>query len=238
MSREICMAFKVLQRLRSGLIVCKPAAQGIGQCFGDDYVNKLADDRRVGIEVHPPHVLGFASQLVGVDPDGRAVTFSLGDQVPELGDIDLDGDLDLFITAGPVRNGMLQTDYVYKNLLVENGTATFERHGYDGTHFSAEEMHNIKNRERGRSGNQLHPSLTPRVTMSGFEIEGARYGAVANSIRQIFLAASTSRRSSNQLHDAGSDKSQPQCDAEQFCVTRWVDVQGQSRRQHNIQPTG
>ena len=34
----------------------------------------------------------LASQLVGVDPDGRAVTFSLGDQAPELGDIDLEED--------------------------------------------------------------------------------------------------------------------------------------------------
>jgi hypothetical protein len=41
-------------------------------------------------------------------------------------DFDQDGDMDYFIGAGPA-NGILAVDFLYRNLLVENGTATFER---------------------------------------------------------------------------------------------------------------
>lgn len=46
--------------------------------------------------------------------------------VPSWSDYDLDGDLDLFIGSGPV-NGTTGPDFLYRNLLVENGTEPFER---------------------------------------------------------------------------------------------------------------
>ena len=47
--------------------------------------------------------------------------------MPLWSDFDQDGDLDLFISAGPVQSGNLQPDFFYKNLLIENGTGEFER---------------------------------------------------------------------------------------------------------------
>ncbi len=47
--------------------------------------------------------------------------------IPTWTDYDLDGDMDLFITAGPVQNGVLQPDYFFKNWLVESGSVLFER---------------------------------------------------------------------------------------------------------------
>ena len=41
-------------------------------------------------------------------------------------DYDDDGDIDLFIGSGPA-NGTVDTDFLYKNLLTETGSATFER---------------------------------------------------------------------------------------------------------------
>jgi hypothetical protein len=46
--------------------------------------------------------------------------------VPSWSDYDLDGDLDLFIGSGPA-NGSTGQDYLYRNLLVENGAEPFER---------------------------------------------------------------------------------------------------------------
>lgn len=46
--------------------------------------------------------------------------------VPTWSDFDQDGDLDLFIGAGPA-SGQLGKDYLYRNLLTETGTASFER---------------------------------------------------------------------------------------------------------------
>ncbi len=47
--------------------------------------------------------------------------------IPSWSDYDLDGDLDLYITAGPIQNGVLQPDYFFKNMLKETDVATFER---------------------------------------------------------------------------------------------------------------
>lgn len=41
-------------------------------------------------------------------------------------DYDMDGDIDLFIGSGPA-NGTVAPDYLYKNLLIENGRASFQR---------------------------------------------------------------------------------------------------------------
>ncbi len=41
-------------------------------------------------------------------------------------DFDQDGDMDYFVGAGPA-NGSTQADFLYRNLLVESGAATFER---------------------------------------------------------------------------------------------------------------
>ncbi len=41
-------------------------------------------------------------------------------------DFDQDGDMDYFVGAGPA-NGSTQPDFLYRNLLVENGSASFER---------------------------------------------------------------------------------------------------------------
>ena len=41
-------------------------------------------------------------------------------------DYDMDGDLDLFIGSGPASN-FVAPDYIYKNLLTENGVVSFER---------------------------------------------------------------------------------------------------------------
>ncbi|MBK7872789.1 MAG: VCBS repeat-containing protein [Saprospiraceae bacterium] len=46
--------------------------------------------------------------------------------VPSWSDYDLDGDPDLFIGSGPA-NGTQATDYLYKNMLKESGSATFQR---------------------------------------------------------------------------------------------------------------
>jgi hypothetical protein len=46
--------------------------------------------------------------------------------VPSWSDYDLDGDLDLFIGSGPA-DGTTGLDFLYRNLLVENGSEPFER---------------------------------------------------------------------------------------------------------------
>lgn len=46
--------------------------------------------------------------------------------VPTFSDYDLDGDLDLFIGSGPA-NGVPGPDFLYRNTLVESGTAVYER---------------------------------------------------------------------------------------------------------------
>ena len=56
--------------------------------------------------------------------------------IPAWSDYDQDGDMDLFITNGPIQNGVLQPDYVYRNMLQESGTASFERDL--STNFAAE----------------------------------------------------------------------------------------------------
>ncbi|MGH1362717.1 MAG: FG-GAP-like repeat-containing protein [Calditrichia bacterium] len=47
--------------------------------------------------------------------------------MPSWSDYDLDGDMDLFITAGKVQTGVQEPDYFFRNLLTETGSATFER---------------------------------------------------------------------------------------------------------------
>ncbi len=47
--------------------------------------------------------------------------------VPSWSDYDNDGDLDLFIGSGPAVTGTIGPDYLYKNLLTEDGVQSFER---------------------------------------------------------------------------------------------------------------
>lgn len=47
--------------------------------------------------------------------------------IPSWSDYDQDGDMDLFITNGPVQNGVTQPDYLFRNLLQETGSPDFER---------------------------------------------------------------------------------------------------------------
>ncbi|HSR53046.1 MAG TPA: CRTAC1 family protein [Acidobacteriota bacterium] len=47
--------------------------------------------------------------------------------IPAWSDPDQDGDLDLFIGAGPAGTAALSPDYLYRNLLAETGSAEFER---------------------------------------------------------------------------------------------------------------
>ena len=47
--------------------------------------------------------------------------------IPSWSDYDLDGDMDLYITAGPIQNGVQQPDYFFRNMLTETGTASFQR---------------------------------------------------------------------------------------------------------------
>lgn len=47
--------------------------------------------------------------------------------IPSWSDYDLDGDMDLFITSGPVQDGVLGPDYFYRNLLTETGVDSFVR---------------------------------------------------------------------------------------------------------------
>lgn len=47
--------------------------------------------------------------------------------IPTWSDFDLDGDMDLYITNGPIQNGVLSPDYFFVNQLTETGTASFVR---------------------------------------------------------------------------------------------------------------
>jgi len=47
--------------------------------------------------------------------------------IPSWSDYDLDGDMDLFLTAGPTQTGTEGPDYLFINKLMETGTATFEQ---------------------------------------------------------------------------------------------------------------
>ncbi|GAB5519186.1 MAG: hypothetical protein RhofKO_14370 [Rhodothermales bacterium] len=58
--------------------------------------------------------------------DGPVVSGVAPYTVPTWSDFDQDGDLDLFIGAGPA-SGQLGKDYLYRNLLTEMGAASFER---------------------------------------------------------------------------------------------------------------
>lgn len=60
---------------------------------------------------------------------GSAIVSGTGDfyTIPTWSDYDLDGDMDLYITAGPIQSGVQQPDYFFRNLLKESGAATFER---------------------------------------------------------------------------------------------------------------
>jgi hypothetical protein len=62
-----------------------------------------------------------------IDSGATPVTSGLAPYTdPSWSDYDNDGDLDLFIGSGPA-NGTLGPDYLYKNLLTENGFQSFER---------------------------------------------------------------------------------------------------------------
>jgi len=57
---------------------------------------------------------------------GVVVTGTAPYTIPSWSDFDQDGDLDLFMGAGPA-NGTLAPDYLYRNMRVETGTAYFEK---------------------------------------------------------------------------------------------------------------
>ncbi len=62
-----------------------------------------------------------------IDSGATPVTSGLAPYTcPSWSDYDNDGDIDLFIGSGPA-NGTLGPDYLYKNLLAENGVQSFER---------------------------------------------------------------------------------------------------------------
>jgi len=81
----------------------------------------------VGTPVQTNHLFrGTGGGALERVAEGPVVTGTAPYTVPSWSDYDLDGDLDLFIGSGPA-DGSLGPDYLYRNLLRETGTATFER---------------------------------------------------------------------------------------------------------------
>lgn len=105
-------------------------------CAWGDYDNDSFVDLVVALPAGFAGLPFESNRLLKNDGDGTFTQIDSGATVinsgqafytvPSWSDYDQDGDIDLFIGSGPA-NGITDTDFLYRNLHVENGSEPFER---------------------------------------------------------------------------------------------------------------
>lgn len=105
-------------------------------CAWGDYDNDSFVDLVVALPAGFAGLPFESNRLLKNDGDGTFTQIDSGTTVinsgqafytvPSWSDYDQDGDLDLFIGSGPA-NGIVDTDFLYRNLTAENGSEPFER---------------------------------------------------------------------------------------------------------------
>jgi len=122
----------VFTKVTTGTLGDTLANSGWGAVWGDYDNDGLADllisaAFNFGGVTHPNRLYhndggGAFTRITTTDVTDTTAPFT----IPMFADYDDDGDFDIFIGSGPA-NGTVAPDYIYRNMLVENGAADFVR---------------------------------------------------------------------------------------------------------------